>query len=90
MSELPADGTDRITNEIKAFLVSTMVGVQSLSPDFSRGLTFGERVQHDSGCKGGLLETILMRLDPDAPHESDLFYLGAVLGSVASREIQQP
>lgn len=86
MSPLPADGEDRITGEIKEKLVSVITGVQPLSRDFSRGLTFGQNIQFDNDGQGGLLETILTRMDIEAPQESDLFYLGAVLGSIARRE----
>lgn len=90
MSELPADGTDRVTTEIKGYLVDTITGVRPLSRDFSRGLTFGQNIQLNSGAEGGLLETILVRMEANAPQESDLFYLGAVLGGIASREVQRP
>lgn len=86
MSELPADGTDQITIEIKERLVALISGVAPLSRDFSRGLNFGQHIQNSSEGEGGLLETVLMRMEADAPPESDLFYLGAVLGSIASRE----
>ena len=83
---LPADGQDRITPEIRDHVVGTITGVGPLSRDFSRGLTFGQNIQYDAQGEGGLLETILVRMEADAPPESDLFYLGAVLGSIARRE----
>ena len=89
MSEIPADGTDRITTEIKGRLVETITGVRPLSRDFSRGLNFGQNIQYDAQGEGGLLETILVRMEADAPPESDLFYLGAVLGSIARREAER-
>jgi hypothetical protein len=89
MAELPADGTDRITPEIRGRIVETISGVRPLSRDFSRGLTFGQNIQYDSHGEGGLLETILVRMEADAPLESDLFYLGAVLGSIARREAER-
>ena len=90
MSELPADGTDRITAEIQGHLVDAITGVRPLSRDFSRGLNFGQNIQFDSQGDGGLLETILVRMEVNASQESDLFYLGAVLGSIARREAQNP
>lgn len=90
MPFLPADGTDRITPEIKAHLVEALTSVQPLSRDFSRGLNFGQGIQFDSHSEGGLLETILIRMEADTPPESDLFYLGAVLGSIARRETERP
>jgi len=89
MAELPADGTDRITPEIRGHIVETITGVRPISRDFSRGLTFGQNIQYDSHGEGGLLETILVRMEADAPPESDLFYLGAVLGSIARREAER-
>jgi len=90
MSEFPADGTDRITPEIRGALVDAITGVRPLSRDFSRGLNFGQNIQFDTQGESGLLETILIRMEADAPQESDLFYLGAVLGSIARRESQHP
>ena len=90
MTELPADGTDRVTTEIREHIVDMVKGVRPLSRDFSRGLTFGQNIQFDVRVEGGLLETVLMHMDPEAPAESDLFFLGAVLGGLASREIQRP
>ena len=87
MSYLPADGQDRVTPEIKGHLVDLIKDVRPLSRDFARGLQFGTTIQHQEGGEGGILETILMRMEPDAPKESDLFYIGAVLGSTAMREI---
>ncbi len=89
MAEIPADGTDRITTEIKDQLVEVITGVRPLSSDFARGLNFGQNIQYDAQGQGGLLETVLMRMEPDAPSESDLFYLGAVLGSIARREAER-
>lgn len=86
MAEIPADGTDQITPEIKAHLVDLITKTQPLSRDFSRGMNFGVGIQFDAQGEGGLLETILVRMEADASQESDLFYLGAVLGSIASRE----
>jgi len=88
MSEIPADGTDRITPEIQGHLVDAITSVRPLSRDFSRGLNFGQGIQFDTQGEGGLLETILVRMESDAPKESDLFYIGAVLGSIACREAQ--
>ena len=85
---LPADGTDKITPEIKGHIADSIAGVRPLSRDFARGLNFGQRIQFESNGEGGLLEVILTRMGPEAPAESDLFYLGAVLGSIASRESQ--
>lgn len=85
MSKLPADGQDRITHEIKDHIVDMIGDVSPLSRDFRRGLQFGTVVQHEIGG-GALLESILMRMREDAPEESDLFYLGAVVGSVAMKE----
>lgn len=85
MSELPRDGEDRITPEIKELLVDVIGGVSPLSRDFRRGLQFGTTVQYDVNG-GALLESILMRMGAEAPEESDLFYLGAVLNSVAMKE----
>lgn len=85
MAGLPRDGEDRITPEIKDQLVGVIGNVSPLSRDFRRGLQFGTTVQYD--VQGGaLLESILMRMGAEAPEESDLFYLGAVLGSVAMKE----
>ena len=86
---LPADGQDRITQEIQGQLISLMGGVRPLSRDFGRGINFGSNIQIDSLGQGGLLETIIARMRPDAEPESDLFYLGAVLGSIAAREVQR-
>lgn len=85
MSELHRDGEDIVTPEIKEALVATIASVRPLSRDFGRGLDFGVNVQWDS-IGGSMLEQILMRMDPEGPKESDLFYLGAVLGSLAARE----
>ncbi len=88
MTEIPADGIDRITPEIKDQLVEMIGSVRPLSRDFARGLNFGQSIQFDADGEGGLLETVLVRIEADAPPEPDLFYLGAVLGSIASRESQ--
>lgn len=85
MAELPRDGEDRVTLEIKDHLVNTISGVRPLSRDFRRGLNFGVNVQFDADG-GSVLEQILMRMGPEAPQESELFYVGAVLGSVAMIE----
>lgn len=85
MAGLPRDGEDRITQEIKGHIVDLIGDVRPLSRDFSRGLQFGTTVQYDVQG-GGLLESILMRIGAEAPEESDLFYLGAVIGSVAMKE----
>lgn len=85
MAELPRDGEDRVTLEIKDYLVKTISGVRPLSRDFSRGLNIGINVQFDADG-GSVLEQLLMRMGPETPQESDLFYLGAVLGSMAMKE----
>ena len=85
MSELPVDGADRITPEIKDYLVDLITSVSPLSRDFRRGLQFGTVVQGELPG-GAILETILLRMEADAPDESDLFYLGAVLGSTAMKD----
>lgn len=89
MGELPADGTDRVTPEIRGHLVDAITGLRLLSRDFSRGLHFGQNIQYDAQGEGGLLETILILMDTETPQESDLFYLGAVLGSIARREAER-
>ncbi len=85
MSELPRDGEDRITLEIKGHLVDVIRDISPLSRDFRRGLQFGTRVQYDVQS-GALLESILLGMGAEDPKESDLFYLGAVIGSVAMKE----
>jgi hypothetical protein len=88
MNGLPADGTDRVTPEIQSHIVELVTDVSPLSRDFRRGLQFGVTVQHEAQG-GALLESILMRMKVDAPEESDLFYLGAVVSSIAFKESSQ-
>ena len=89
MAELPSDGTDHITPEIREHFADLNTKVGPLSRDFSRGLQFGAIAQRD--IKGGaILETVLMRLEADAPQETDLFYIGAAIGSLAGRDAFSP
>jgi hypothetical protein len=89
MSELPRDGEDRITPEIKDHLAQAISGIKPLSRDFRRGLHFGVGVQYDARG-GSILDQIIMRMEPEAPEESDLFYAGAVLGSIAMKNGVDP
>ncbi|MCA9323497.1 hypothetical protein KC992_00145 [Candidatus Saccharibacteria bacterium] len=86
---LPADGQDRVTQKIKEHLMQFNSGVRPLSRDFSRGLQFGTVVQDETDGRGEILEAIRTRMGSEAPAESDLFYLGAVIGSLIVREIKR-